>query len=156
MNIIKVCVFIGDLNQKKFICSDVDITVIELEGIEDYIVLVCDGMWDGIIQEDFFRIVYNYLQKINGDKFGVVQMLVEFVKENGLTDNIIVVIVFFRDKIVELVITLVFLFDKVFNFQGDDEADYVDGKEDCNDFFRKRNNFENFFFNGNIKIDVNQ
>lgn len=61
MNIIKVCVFIGDLNQKKFICSDVDITVIELEGIEDYIVLVCDGMWDGIIQEDFFRIVYNYL-----------------------------------------------------------------------------------------------
>lgn len=156
MNIIKVCVFIGDLNQKKFICSDVDITVIELEGIEDYIVLVCDGMWDGIIQEDFFRIVYDYLQKINGDKFGVVQMLVEFVKENGFTDNIIVVIVFFRDKIVELVITLVFLFDKVFNFQGDDEADYVDGKEDCNDFFGKRNNFENFFFNGNIKIDVNQ
>lgn len=156
MNIIKVCVFIGDLNQKKFICSDVDITVIELEGIEDYIVLVCDGMWDGIIQEDFFRIVYDYLQKINGDKFGVVQMLVEFVKENGFTDNIIVVIVFFRDKIVELVITLVFLFDKVFNFQGDDEADYVDGKEDCNDFFGKRNNFENFFFSGNIKIDVNQ
>lgn len=151
-----VCVFIGDLNQKKFICSDVDITVIELEGIEDYIVLVCDGMWDGIIQEDFFRIVYDYLQKINGDKFGVVQMLVEFVKENGFTDNIIVVIVFFRDKIVELVITLVFLFDKVFNFQGDDEADYVDGKEDCNDFFGKRNNFENFFFSGNIKIDVNQ
>lgn len=113
-------------------------------------------MWDGIIQEDFFRIVYDYLQKINGDKFGVVQMLVEFVKENGFTDNIIVVIVFFRDKIVELVIMLVFLFDKVFNFQGDDEADYVDGKEDCNDFFGKRNNFENFFFSGNIKIDVNQ
>lgn len=144
------------MNQKKFICSDADTTVIELEGTEDYIVLACDGMWDGITQEDLPRIVYDYLQKTNGDKSGVAQMLVELAKENGSTDNITVVIVFLRDKIAEPVITPVFSFDKVSNSQGDDEADHVDGKEDCNDSSGKRNNSENSSPNGNTKIDVNQ
>lgn len=144
------------MNQKKFICSDADTTVIELEGTEDYIILACDGMWDGISQKDLPRIVYNHLQKTNGDKSGVAQMLVELAKENGSTDNITVVIVFLRDEIAEPVITPVFSFDKVSNSQGDDEADHVDGKEDCNDSSRKGDNSENSSSNGITKIDGNQ
>lgn len=149
-----VC-FTGDLNQKKFICSDADTTVIELEGTEDYIILACDGLWDGISQQDIPKIVHDYLQKINGDKSRVAKMLVELAKENGSTDNITVVIVFLRDEIAAPAITPVFSFDKVSNSQGEDKSDDVDGKKDCNDVSEKGDNSTDSS-DGNTKADDSQ
>ncbi|KAL5016126.1 hypothetical protein ScPMuIL_005715 [Solemya velum] len=39
---------IGDAWDKPYICSDADVAEIDLDGTEDYLVLGCDGLWDGL------------------------------------------------------------------------------------------------------------
>ncbi|XP_062621083.1 protein phosphatase 1E-like [Saccostrea cucullata] len=147
---------IGDISQKKFICSDADTTVLELEGTEDYIILACDGMWDGISQNDVPKIVYDHLQKTNGDKASVAKMLVELAKQNGSTDNITVVIVFLRDEIAEPAVMPVFSFDKISSSQGDKKMDDVDGKKDSDSSSEKGDDSKNSSDDGNTEYDGNK
>jgi protein phosphatase 1E len=125
-----------------------------LDGTEDYIVLACDGMWDGISQGDVPQIVYDHLQKTKGDKSSVAKMLVEVAKENGSTDNITVVIVFLRDEIAAPSIPPVFSFDKISSSQGD-RTEGVDGEKDNNNSSGKGNNSDSPSSNGDKESDGN-
>lgn len=129
--------------------------MIGLDGTEDYIVLACDGMWDGISQGDVPQIVHDHLQKTNGDKSSVARMLVEVAKENGSTDNITVVIIFLRDEIAAPAIAPVFSFDKISSSQGEDETEDVDGKNDSNSS-GKGDNSESPSSNGGTEADGNE
>lgn len=90
---------IGDANYKPYICSDADTITFDLDGTEDYIVLACDGAWDTIMKEDLPNIVYNYLQTQDGCRETVAQHLVKVARDNGSSDNITVIVVFFTDKV---------------------------------------------------------
>ncbi|XP_064612803.1 protein phosphatase 1E-like [Liolophura sinensis] len=92
---------IGDIEHKPYISAVPDILSVELDGTEDYLILGCDGVWDTLPKEELPEIMYTYLQECDGDRTMVAQRLVSIARDNGSTDNISVVIVFFKDDISE-------------------------------------------------------
>lgn len=92
---------IGDASQKPCISSDADVVSFELDGSEDYMVLACDGAWDCICKENLPHIIYDHVQKNNGQCSTVAELLVKFASENGSTDNISVIVVFFKEILPE-------------------------------------------------------
>lgn len=90
-------IFIGDVEYKLYICGDVDFVFIVLDGIEDYFILVCDGFYDIVNFDEVVKVVFDYLKENNGDSSMVVYKLVVLVRDVGLSDNIIVIVVFLRD-----------------------------------------------------------
>ena len=89
------------MNYKPFISSDAEVISTDLDGTEDYLVLACDGAWDVIMPDDLPRLVYDHLIETNFDRASVANMLVRHAKNNGSTDNISVIVVFFRENISE-------------------------------------------------------
>ena len=89
----------GDRNLKPYLCSDADITSIQLDGTEDYIVLACDGLWDVVTHEEIVTHVYHHVAEHDGDKSGVAQMLIRLAQDFDSEDNITVVVVFFKDEL---------------------------------------------------------
>ena len=79
------------------ISSDADVVSFELDGSEDYMVLACDGAWDCICKENLPHIIYDHVQKNNGQCSTVAELLVKFASDNGSTDNISVIVVFFKE-----------------------------------------------------------
>ena len=84
---------------KPYLCSDADITSLELDGSEDYLVIGCDGLWDVVTPDEIVSHVYDYMEENDGDKSGVAQMLVKLAQECESQDNITVVVLFFGDTI---------------------------------------------------------
>ena len=70
-----------------------------MEGNEDYMVLACDGLWDVITFDHLVRLVYDHLHSKNGSKESVATHLMETAMDEGSSDNISIVVVFFRDEI---------------------------------------------------------
>lgn len=88
---------IGDASQGPCISSDADVVSFELDGSEDYLVLACDGAWDCICKEQLPHLIYDHVQKNNGQCSTVAELLVKYASENGSTDNISVIVVFFKE-----------------------------------------------------------
>ncbi|XP_059839198.1 protein phosphatase 1F isoform X1 [Hypanus sabinus] len=88
---------IGDIDQKPYISGDADCSMFELDGREDYIILACDGFFDGVEPSKVVHLVQEHLQKNAGDGSSVAETLVTAAKEGGSSDNITVVLVFLRD-----------------------------------------------------------
>ncbi|XP_062896985.1 protein phosphatase 1F [Mobula hypostoma] len=88
---------IGDIEQKPYISGDADCSTFELDGREDYIILACDGFFDGVEPSKVVHLVQEHLQKNAGDGSSVAETLVTAAKEGGSSDNITVVLVFLRD-----------------------------------------------------------
>ncbi|XP_041058360.1 protein phosphatase 1F isoform X1 [Carcharodon carcharias] len=88
---------IGDIDQKPYISGDADSASFKLDGTEDYIVLACDGFFDGIEPSKVVDLVQEHLQENAGDGSTVAETLVAAAKEGGSSDNITVVLVFLRD-----------------------------------------------------------
>lgn len=91
----------GDIEHKPYISAVPDILSLELDGTEDYLILGCDGVWDTLPKDELPEMMYAYLQECDGDRSMVAQRLVSIARDNGSTDNISVVIVFFKDEISE-------------------------------------------------------
>ena len=62
-------------------------------------VLGCDGLWDTVTPNQIVTDVYQYLQDNANDRAGLAQQLTMVARERGSSDNITVVVVFFRDDI---------------------------------------------------------
>ncbi|XP_067861630.1 protein phosphatase 1F [Heptranchias perlo] len=88
---------IGDIDQKPYISGDADSASFKLDGTEDYIVLACDGFFDGIEPSKVVDLVQEHLQENAGNGSTVAESLVAAAKEGGSSDNITVVLVFLRD-----------------------------------------------------------
>ncbi|XP_069789765.1 protein phosphatase 1F isoform X1 [Narcine bancroftii] len=88
---------IGDIDQKPYISGDADCATFELDGREDYILLACDGFFDGIEPSRVVHLVQEHLRDHAGDGSSVAETLVAAAKEGGSSDNITVVLVFLRD-----------------------------------------------------------
>ena len=95
-----LCVSVsGDPDFKPYVSAEPDIGRCEMEGNEDYMVLACDGLWDVITFDHLVRLVYDHLNSKNGSKESVATHLMETAKDEGSSDNISIVVVFFRDEI---------------------------------------------------------
>ena len=62
-------------------------------------VLACDGLWDFITFDHLVQLVYECLRKKNGDRSTVAAYLMDAAMNEGSSDNISVIVVFFRENI---------------------------------------------------------
>ncbi|XP_020382877.2 protein phosphatase 1F [Rhincodon typus] len=88
---------IGDIDQKPYVSGDADSASFKLNGTEDYVVLACDGFFDGVEPSRVVDLVQEHLEENGGDGSTVAESLVAAAKEGGSNDNITVVLVFLRD-----------------------------------------------------------
>ena len=58
---------IGDGNYKPYVCSDPDVTTVEMNGTEDFVIVACDGLWDTVSLEEASECVFNQLRKNKGE-----------------------------------------------------------------------------------------
>lgn len=70
-----------------------------MNGSEDYLMLACDGAWDYLDKEKLPYLVYNHVQKNNGQFSTVAEGLIKSARENGSKDNISVIVVFFKEEL---------------------------------------------------------
>ncbi|XP_055932269.1 mucin-17-like isoform X1 [Argiope bruennichi] len=91
---------LGDIDHKRFICSEPEITTVTLDGTEDFLILACDGLWDGMSPEDVTSALYHNLSGSALDEplDAVAAKLVHQSKLQGSEDNITAVVVFLRDS----------------------------------------------------------
>ncbi|KAK3085158.1 hypothetical protein FSP39_025185, partial [Pinctada imbricata] len=135
---------IGDVSQKKYICSDADTAMEKLDGTEDYLVLACDGLWDSVNNDDLPKRVHNLLTETGGDKSAVAKDLVTWAKESGSSDNITVIVVFLRDDVAVPKVKQIFNFGETPSSQdGKGQEDDKEGKSGGNNSDRSDSNNEN-------------
>ncbi|KAK0047669.1 protein phosphatase 1E [Biomphalaria pfeifferi] len=87
---------IGDITHKPFISSDADVTSFQLTTQDEYIVIACDGLWDVLDPLQVTHLVYDHVQSSSDDIVGVANILVNAAKDKGSSDNISVIVVFFK------------------------------------------------------------
>lgn len=87
---------IGDSDYKPYVSSDPDVTTVELNGSEDFLVIACDGLWDTVTPQEAADAVYKQLKENKDDLNAVAQTLVSLAKGNGSSDNITIIVVFLR------------------------------------------------------------
>lgn len=94
-----VSLFIGDPDQKLFISGEPELDVIDLDGTEDFLILACDGLWDGLSAEDVTGVLYRYLANCSPNEpvEAVAAKLVHQSKLQGSEDNITAIVIFLRD-----------------------------------------------------------
>ena len=96
-----VCVLSGDVQYKPCVSSEAEVQSLELDGSEEYVVLACDGLWDGLDPAQLPHVVFQYLAQHPGDHAGVARHLVKYAKDNDSQDNISVIVVFFTKALSE-------------------------------------------------------
>ncbi|XP_057372257.1 WASH complex subunit 2-like [Daphnia carinata] len=87
---------IGDASYKPYVTAEPDMVAVTLEGHEDFLIIGCDGLWDTIGVDEAAFIVLQYLHH-ETDISGLSGRLVQAAKQKGSTDNISVIVVFFRE-----------------------------------------------------------
>ena len=51
----------GDGDYKPYVSSDPDVTTVEMNGSEDFIIIACDGLWDTVTPMSATTCVYKQL-----------------------------------------------------------------------------------------------
>jgi len=98
---------IGDGEYKPFISAEPDVTTIEMNGSEEFIIVGCDGLWDTITPEEATEIVFDHLEEKKsegGDIENISARLATLAKEKGSSDNITIIVVFLKpvDEVIKL------------------------------------------------------
>ena len=90
---------IGDLLYQPHVISDPQLKHIDLDGTEDYFIIGCDGLWEGLDQQKLLELVYD-----NRNESGVnmAELLVRKSLENGSMDNITAVFVLLRESLSQI------------------------------------------------------
>lgn len=99
----------GDVDYQAFgVTSEPDVRSLALDGTEDFVVIGCDGLWEGLVGEDvavstsgahdWLDWLYSELQQSSGS-VNPAELLVRRAKENGSSDNITAVFVCLRETL---------------------------------------------------------
>ncbi len=86
---------IGDAPDKKFVIGVGDISVADIDGTEDYLMLACDGIWDVLSMEEIVTCVHAHLASPGGSKQTVAKAIIQLAKSEGSGDNMTVIVSFF-------------------------------------------------------------
>lgn len=71
----------------------------ELTGLEDYLLLACDGFFDVVPHHEIPGLVHGHLLRQKGSGMHVAEELVAVARDRGSHDNITVMMVFLRDPL---------------------------------------------------------
>ena len=85
---------IGDAKEKKYVIGEADVTEVDLDGTEDYLVLACDGVWDVVNGEELIDCVKKHFEE-GGEKKDTAKAIVNFAISEGSGDNLSVIVIFF-------------------------------------------------------------
>ena len=59
-------IYLGDSDYKPYVSADPDVTTIEMNGSEDFMIIGCDGLWDHVSLEEATDIVFAALKEDKG------------------------------------------------------------------------------------------
>lgn len=90
---------IGDVFQKPYVSGEADAASRELTGLEDYLLLACDGFFDVVPHHEIPGLVRGHLLRQKGSGMHVAEELVAVARDRGSHDNITVMVVFLRDPL---------------------------------------------------------
>ena len=99
---------IGDREFKPFISAKPDVTSIEMNGSEEFIIIGSDaGLWDTITPEEATEMVFAHIEENKsegGDIEKISLRLATLAKEKGSSDNITIIVVFLKpvDEVIKL------------------------------------------------------
>lgn len=141
---------IGDPEHKPYVISEPEIKEIVLDGSEDFLILGCDGLWDQISPEEAATLVYQYLCENGQDDVvsaaeNVASYLCTQAKEEGSSDNITTIVVFFKELSKLLTTSYIPYQPKLKNGQHNGAQFQQFAQEwNGNQFFNFSNQFKNF------------
>lgn len=111
----------GDVDyQSCGVTCEPDVRSIALDGTEDFLVIGCDGLWEGLLGDeattnttsstttttnphDWVSLVYNEVHRSNSTtNSNISELLVRKAKDNGSSDNITAVFVCLRDSLSQI------------------------------------------------------
>eukprot|EP00096_Caligus_rogercresseyi_P013561 TRINITY_DN61_c0_g1_i5.p1 TRINITY_DN61_c0_g1~~TRINITY_DN61_c0_g1_i5.p1 ORF type:complete len:1565 (+),score=563.19 TRINITY_DN61_c0_g1_i5:115-4695(+) len=90
---------IGDFEHRAFISAEPDVTSVDMNGSEDFVILASDGLWDYMAYDKATSAVYRHLVEHagnNGDIDKLSSELANLSKKAGSGDNISIVVVFIK------------------------------------------------------------
>merc|ERR1719319_870454 len=87
---------IGDKEYKPLVSSEPDVTTVEVDGSEDFIILACDGLWDTLSQEEAVKITFQEVERCPDNLDGIGETLARAAREKGSDDNISVIVIFLK------------------------------------------------------------
>lgn len=58
--------FLGDAQLKPFITSEPDISIISLEGTEDFLIIASDGLWESLTEDYIALFIYRKIAENPG------------------------------------------------------------------------------------------
>ncbi|XP_055543005.1 protein phosphatase 1F-like [Wyeomyia smithii] len=87
---------IGDASYKPYVTSDPDTTCINLNGKEDFLIIASDGLWESLTEDNIAILVYRHIAANKGCADSVADEIIDRARK-GTSDNITVVVVFFKD-----------------------------------------------------------
>merc|ERR1712240_193662 len=98
---------IGDGEYKPFLSAEPDVTCIEMNGSEEFIIVGCDGLWQTVTPEEATNIVFYHLEERKcdgGDIENISARLATIAKKKGSSDNITIIVVFLKpvDEVTKL------------------------------------------------------
>lgn len=90
----------GDLDAQPYVTYKPDMKQLKLDGKQKFMVIACDGLWDVLPNEEVCRFINQYYRTnynmIKNKKLNVAKRLADFAIERGSSDNVSVIIVFFK------------------------------------------------------------
>lgn len=86
---------IGDAKDKKYVISEAEVTTVDLDGSEDYLVVACDGIWDVVNGEEMSDCMRKHFLN-GGTMVNAAKSVVEFARSEGSADNLTAIVVFFK------------------------------------------------------------
>ncbi len=104
INDLSVSKSFGDMDALPFVTHKPDIFKYKLKNNDKFIILACDGLWDVISNQDACTFILNLLNSNNKlenmnrhSPNNYAQRLAEYAIESGSTDNVSVIIIFFKN-----------------------------------------------------------
>ncbi|XP_055642621.1 mucin-4-like [Toxorhynchites rutilus septentrionalis] len=90
---------IGDASYKPFVTSKPDTLSVCLNGTEDFLIMASDGLWESLSEDSIALFIYRAIAENPDCVDTIADKLIESAK-NHTTDNITVVVIFFKDPYV--------------------------------------------------------
>ena len=79
---------LGDGDYKPYVSSDPDVTTVEMNGSEDFIIIACDGLWDTVTPMSATTCVYKQLLQTEKGTWYQINLLVQKLSIlDGHTDS---------------------------------------------------------------------
>ncbi|XP_058800056.1 205 kDa microtubule-associated protein-like [Phymastichus coffea] len=85
---------IGDSSFKPYVTEEPQITQVQLDGTEDFLIIACDGLWEKVSEETVTSLLYEYVSCNQSHYQSASEALVLWAKQNLSDDNISVIVVF--------------------------------------------------------------